>query len=327
MKKLLATIVLACLVICWMPLPAQGGQGKIEFKLAHSWQPSHAISRGVKLLAKLVEERTNGNFIIHEFPANQLGSEKDLADSLVNNIIQMSIIGPGEMGKRYKPMLIFDAPYLFRDYDHVKNVLKSDIGRQIWDGLEKAARVRQLDTIYYGVRHVTANKAIHKPADLAAMKMRTPDQPINLAIVKAMGANPTPMAFSEVYLGLQQRVVDAQENPIPSIYTMKFFEVQTNLSLTGHMLQVTPVFVSNRAWNQLPDEYKTILAEAVNEAVIATDADILREEKEMLAEMESKGLKVNEVDIDAFRQATKPVISQFESTWGAGLFEKIQAVQ
>lgn len=315
-----------CLCCAWAGSTPAADQ-KVEFKLAHSYQPTHAFSKGAKRLAEAVAKKTGGNFVINEFPAGQLGSEKDIADNIVNGIIELAIIGPGEIGKRYRPVLIFDGPFIFRDYDHAQKVLTGPVGKELWDGLEKATGIKELATLYYGTRYVTSKKPITKPEDMKGMKLRAPDMPLSVANARAMGANPTPMALSEVYLALQQNVVDGQENPIPTIYTQKFYEVQSHLAKTGHVLQLTPLFISVKSWNKLPEAYQKALLEAVAEVAPTINAELMNDEKNMLAEMQKNGMTVTEVDVEAFRQATQPVIKEFAATWGPGLYEKIQEVK
>jgi len=309
-------------------LPAGGAEDKpVSYKAAHSYQPDHPFSVGMKQLAAMVSEKTGGKFIITEYPSGQLGSEKDLADSLVNGIVEMAIIGPGEIGKRYKPVLIFDGPFIFRDFAHAEKVLSGDIGKELWGGLEKSTGIKALSTLYYGTRYVTSKKPIRTPEDMKGMKLRAPDQPLSVANAKAMGANPTPMALSEVYLALQQNVVDGQENPIPTIYTQKFYEVQSHINLTGHVLQLTPLFISKSKFDALSPAFQKALMDSTAAVAPKINAAVAAAEKNWLSEMQSKGMQVVQPDVDSFRKATQPVIKQFEGQWGVGLYERIQAVK
>jgi len=309
-------------------LPASGADDKpVNYKVAHSYQPDHPFSAGMKQLAAMVSEKTGGKFILTEYPSGQLGSEKDLADSLANGIVEMAIIGPGEIGKRYKPVLIFDGPYVFRDFAHAENILSGDIGKEIWGGLEKTTGIKALTPFYYGTRHVTSNKPIRTPDDMKGMKLRTPDQPMSVAIAKAQGANPTPMALSEVYLALQQKVVDGQENPIPTIYTQKFYEVQSHIDMTGHVLQMTPLFISKSKFDALSPAFQKALLDSIAVMAPKINGAVAAAEKNWLGEMQAKGMQVVQPDMEAFRKAVQPVIKQFEGQWGVGLYERIQAVK
>ncbi|WHH59072.1 sialic acid TRAP transporter substrate-binding protein SiaP [Petroclostridium sp. X23] len=300
----------------------------VTYKLAHVYAPDHPFSKGMDKLAETVKTKSNGKLVINHYPAAQLGSEKDIADGIVNGIVDMAIIGPGELGKRFKPILVFDAPYVFRDVDHMQKVTTGDVGNELWEKMASETGIRELAALYYGTRYVTTSKVpIKTPADLKGLKLRAPDQPLSVANAKAMGANPTPMALSEVYLALQQGVVDGQENPIPTIASQKFNEVQKYINLTGHVVQVTPIVMSEKKLKELPDDLKQILMDAVKEIAPTINQEIADNEKATLEEFKKGGMEVIESDVEAFRTATASVIKEFESTWGQGLFEKIQAVK
>lgn len=300
---------------------------QFEYKLAHVYAPEHPFAKGMDRLAEEVKTRTNGEFVITTYPAAQLGSEKDISDGVVNGIIEMAIVGPGEIGKRFKPVLIFDGPFVFRGPEHAMKVMQSEVGQQLWAELESKTGLKNLTTLYYGTRYVTSKKPIKTPEDMKGMKLRAPDMPLSVANAKAMGANPTPMALSEVYLALQQGVVDGQENPVPTIYTQKFHEVQDYINLTGHVVQLTPVFIAKKKFEVLPEDFQKALIESVNKIAPEINQDVLNYEKEKLEEMKAGGMNVIEPDVEAFRQATMSVIKEFEETWGKGLYEKIQAIQ
>jgi len=306
-----------------------GQTATTTLKLAHSYAPTHLFNKASENIAAKVKERSGGKMEIKLFPAGQLGSEKDLADSVSANSLDMAIIGPGEMGKRYKPVLIFDGPYIFRDVDHALKVADGEVGKELWDGLAKASNIRVLRTLYYGTRFITtSSREVKTPADMVGLKLRVPDQPMSVANAKAMGASPTPMALSEVYLALQQNTVDGQENPIATIMANKFNEVQNYLMLSGHVIQITPITISQKKLDSLPEDQKKILMDAINEEVEITNKQMVEDEDKMINDFGAMpNHKVVEVDKDAFRKATQSVISENESTWGAGLYEKIQAVQ
>jgi tripartite ATP-independent transporter DctP family solute receptor len=332
MKKILG-LILALTLVASFAYAAGGGEagGKQEatLKLAHSYQPTHAFSAGSKKIAEVAREKSGGKLIINEFPAGQLGSEKDITDGCVNGIIDIVISGTGEIGKRYTPILIFEGGFLLSGYDHAQRVLKSDIGREMWEGCLKATGLRSLTTLYYGTRHVTSNKEIHSPADMKGMKLRAPDMPMSVANATAMGANPTPMALSEVYLALQQNVVDGQENPIPTIYTQKFYEVQKYIILTGHTFQLTPVFINDKIYQGLSPELQKVVTGSVAEVAPTIDQAIMADEKKMLDEMQSRGMTVINPDVNAFVKATAVVYTdpKLQSNWGPDLYNKIQALR
>jgi tripartite ATP-independent transporter DctP family solute receptor len=301
----------------------------ITIKLAHVEAIDHPLSIGVKKMAEELKAKSGGRIILQDFPASQLGNPKDLADAVSNDVLDMTLSSPGELGRRHKPIMILDAPYLFRDLDHLRKTVNGPVGEGIWSPLAEKTNIRVLAGIYYGTRHVTTSKvAVKTPADMKGLKLRTPDVQISLANARGMGASPTPMAIGEVYLALQQGVIDGQENPIPTIIGNKFNEVQKYLILTEHMKAVNIVCISDKRLKSLPEDLRKIFLEVVRNFADTSSNTIKDVEDTKLAEIKQKGaMQVIQPDIEAFKQATKAVYKEFESQWGAGLYEKIQDVK
>jgi len=324
----LVVVLAVVAAVSGFAVPGQAADKKV-LRLAHVYAPDHPFNDGMKEMAERIKERTNGTIEIQVFPAGQLGSEEDIAESVSQGIIQMAIVGPGELGKRYTPVLVFDGPYTFRGVDHALKVARGEVGRELWDALEEKSDIRVLDVMYYGTRYVTTSKVpVRTPEDLKGLKMRVPNQPMSIAIMQAFGAKPTPMALSEVYLALQQGVVDGQENPLPTIVTQKFNEVQKYLSLTGHVIQMTPIVINSEVYAGLSDEEKRILEEEARRATDATNQKVLETEKQIIEEIKASGqMEVIEPDIEAFRRAAQQAIDENIEKWGRELYQKIQSVK
>jgi C4-dicarboxylate-binding protein DctP len=278
--------------------------------------------------AQLLNEKTDGRVKVEVYPAAQLGSEKDHSDAVSMGSLDFALIGMGEIAKRYKPALIFDGPFIFRDRDHLISVFKSDLFAQMADEMAEQSGIRPIGGTYYGTRHVTTSKnAVETPEDLAGLKIRCPDQPMFVAVVKGMGATPTPMAFSEVYLALQQGVVDGQENPAAAITSMKFFEVQKYLVKTGHIAQGNHIFVSEKVFKSVPEDIQEAIIEAGSETADWANKQAFEIEDKLLKELQENGMTVIEPDRDAFIEAAQPIYDQYESEWGKGLLEKIRDIK
>ena len=333
MRKILGLILALTLVASFAyaggSREAAGSRQEATLRFAHVYQPTHSFSDGAKRIAEVAREKSGGRLTINEFPAGQLGSEKDITDNAVQGDIEMVISGPGEIGKRYTPVLIFEGSFLLSGYDHAQRVLTGPIGQELWAECLRATGLRNLVTLYYGTRHVTSNRPVRSPADMQGMKLRAPDMPMSIANTRAMGANPTPMALSEVYLALQQNVVDGQENPIPTIYTQRFYEVQRYINLTGHIFQLTPVFINERVYQSLSPELQRALSDAVTEVAPSIDKAIIDDEQNLLEEMRSRGMQVINPDVAAFVQATAVVYTDpaLASNWGPDLYGRIQALR
>jgi len=246
------------------------------------------------------------------FPASQLGKEADINQGLTLGTVDIIISGSSFAAREYAPIGVTYYPYIFRDADHLLAYTKSDTYKALTAGYEEASGHHITATTYYGTRQTTANKEITKCSDLEGVKMRVPDVPAYLAMPQSCGANTTPIAFAEVYLALQNGTVDAQENPLTTIEAKKFYEVQSNIALTGHIVDHLNTIVSKTAWASLSDEDKATFTAVMQEAAERATKTIEAREAELVAEFKAKGINVTEVDKAGFESAVienKPVDS------------------
>lgn len=217
--------------------------------------------------------------------------------------------------------------YAINDNKHLDAVFDGEIGEEIRQALLKAKGGLVLDWWHRGARHITANKPIRTPADLKDLKLRTPEGELYLKAWTALGANPTPMALGELFMGLEQGVVDGQENPLEMIATQSFNEVQSHVSLTGHQVQPFLFAVRKRTLDDLTDEQQAIIREA---ALAAGDLEkrlVAESEETYKKELADKGMTiVDDVDRDAFKKIIHKTALQLESEglWKEGLYDRIQ---
>jgi TRAP-type C4-dicarboxylate transport system substrate-binding protein len=180
---------------------------------------------------------------------------------------------------------------------------------------------------YYGERHVTSNKKIEKPEDMQGLKIRVPDAPLYMMFPRAVGANPTPIAFAEVYLALQQGVVDAQENPLPTIEAKKFYEVQDYIILTGHITDALLTIIGGPAWEKIDAADRDVLIEILNEAAAKATEEIIQKEKELVQGFRDQGKEVLEVDRAPFREVTVKAHMGPDATWDQEIYDRLQEIQ
>ena len=290
-------------------------------------QPEHPFVLGMKKTAEIVAQKTNNRIQIQVFPSAQLGTGKDMIEAVVFGSQAMATEGAA-MFSQWSPRLsIMEAPYIFRDVDHMYKVMKGPIGQEMQDELVAKRGLRSLGVLYYGVRHLTANKPVTKPEDVKGMKLRVPEVPLYLEMARAWGANPTPMAFAELYLALKQGTVDAQENPIPTINSGKFYEVQKYLILTGHIMVPQFHAISDKLWKSLSPADQKILQDAVDEGIAFSNDMLIKQEQSLVDEFKKKGMQIITPDVEAFRKASMTAIPKLEEKWGKGLYEKIVAVR
>lgn len=323
MKKLLGLLILVFFVFSLCSIV----YAQTTFRLAHIYDPSHAWSRGADMAAELVEERTNGQIKIETYPASQLGTEEQITEAAIFGSIDIVISGAGQIGNLFKPINVLEMPYTFENNDHVLRFAKSEIGQQMFSDLEQEFSLKVLAAMPYGTRQLTSNKPINTPADLEGFKLRVAEQQVSLEYAKAMGADPTPIAFQEVYMALQQGVVDGQENPLPTIQAMKFYEVQDYINLTSHVINCGTFVMNGDKFNGLSEEHQKIMLDAFAEAAEFITEDINESEKKLGAFFEEEGCTLVEPNIEAFREATKDMPSKFSKWWiryGEDLHSRIQ---
>lgn len=300
-------------------------EGGLSLRLGHVYEPAHPSETcGVETVNNKLDESGN-SLSIASFPAEQLGTEDELLEQVANGSLELSIAGPSFLSAYLEDAGVFDAAYAFDDVDHFERTVNGPIGERIWQRLREKSGLRVLSTWYYGARHVTANQPIREPRDLAGLKLRAPSNPINIANTKAMGGSATPMALGEVYLGLQQGVIDGQENPIPTIDTNKFAEVQDYVSLTEHVYQGTSVVIGEDTFQGLEPAQRQALTNAVEDAADRVRQCVERQERETLAEWRDSGAieVVDDVDTDAFTDRVSQSLPD-AMPWGE-LYEQIRA--
>lgn len=272
-------------------------------RFGNHYEPAHPNnSCGANFMADAIAS-ANVGIDLSVFPAAQLGTAPQMIEQLAIGELEMAMGSPADLGAWSADMSVLDAAYAFDDFEQILEFLETPEAEQLFDGVLQTANTRIIGVWLYGTRHMTANVPLRSPEDLDGLRIRAPDAPIMLANVEAMGGRATPMAFGEVYLGLQQGVIDAQENPLPSIETMKFNEVQDYLMLTGHQVATTLIMVSEPFWQGLTEEQRDALQNAAMTAADPVRACIEEQEQEILARWKESGemTVVDDLDLDAFR--------------------------
>ncbi|MFA6505837.1 MAG: TRAP transporter substrate-binding protein [Treponemataceae bacterium] len=301
----------------------------VHYRLATIQPPDSPVGKAALKFAELVKEKSAGTVLIDVYPASQLGNEKDIIDGVEMGTIDFTIAGTAEWAKRLKMMKIFEAPFVYRNRDHLVKFYGSDAGKEVLQELTKKTGVKSLGFLYYGTRDVTTGKVPAKtPAELNGVKLRCPDQPLYVQTVKAMGATPTPMAFSEVYLALQQGTVDGQENPPATIVTMKFHEVQKYLIKTEHIVAGVMIWTKDAFIAKMPKSRQDAIIAAANEASVWANEYSFKMEDEYLTKMGKEyGMTIIEPDKQAFMNAAQALLDTYEQEWGPGLLAKVRAVK
>ncbi|WOI56758.1 sialic acid TRAP transporter substrate-binding protein SiaP [Palleronia sp. LCG004] len=306
------------------PLAAQEAERTLSW--AHVYESNEPFQTCAVEAGKQLVDATDGRLGIEVFPASSLGKEVDINEGLGLGTVDIIWTGQLFAGRAYGPIAIGGAPYMFRDYSHWEQFRDSDLFTELAQGYEDATGNHPITLAYYGARHVTSNNEISTPEDMQGMKIRVPNAPLYMMFPRAVGANPTPIAFAEVYLALQQGTADGQENPLPTIQAKKFYEVQSYINLTGHIMDSLLAIVGGPTWTSLDEADQQELTTVIEGAAECATETILKSEEELAAWFEEQGTAVVEVDITPFREATMEMHNGDMATWDQETYDRLQAI-
>ena len=328
MKKF-TLILLLSILICGMIFAAGAGETAKEKSItatfAHIFEPGHTLYTMSQSFVDEIEEATDGRISFNLVPAGALGGMDSNLEALSLGSVDVTLVGESYTARYYPPMGVTTAPYAFQGWEHFRNYVESDLYDELAEAYAEETGNLIIGTFTSGFRSVTANKPVRKPADMVGLKIRVPDAPAFTAMPKAAGASPTPIAFSEVYLALQQKVVDAQENPLETTYNMKFYEVSPYISLTEHMMEPAHIIVSSALWNKLSDADKALFKEVgSNVAAIATDTAEAASNKLVSTFTELGNTVITDVDKEAFAAITYQFNTSPDRGWSTEQFNRLQ---
>ena len=291
---------------------------------AHVYEVSSPYHQQALRAAQEFEDLTDGRYRIRVYPASSLGNESAINESLVLGAIDIINTGVSFVANEYPPIALSDFPYSIEDFAHWQAYRDSPLFGEIAAEFGRVTGSRVIGLTYYGFRHVTANRAINHPDDMRNLKIRVPNAPMFLILPRATGANAAPMPFAEVYLALQQGVVDAQENPLTTIRYSRFYEVQSHINLTGHILPSILTLVSQRTYDDLGEADASLLQDVTARAAERASLDISRSEQELVAWFTEQGIIVNEVDRQAFREAVDAYFVDREYPFDASYLARLR---
>jgi TRAP-type C4-dicarboxylate transport system substrate-binding protein len=244
--------------------------------------------------------------------------------------LEMGNIAPQDISNQIPAWSILTSAYLFRDADHLKNFFASDAGEEMKTMAESQLGIHILGPTYFGTRQVglKLEKKISTPADMAGIKLRMPGGEAWQFLGQALGANPTPMAYAEVYTGLQTGAIDGQDNPLPNVQNMKFYEVMKQVVLTSHLVGYDLLVVSSKVWDAMSSDEQQAFQTAADDAIAWSTAEHLKREEELAAFFKDQGLDIYKPDVDAFRAHAQQMYlaSDLAKDWPKGMVERINAL-
>ena len=281
-----------------------------KLKWGHVYETGEPYHKWSVWAGDEIKKRTNGKYEITVFPASSLGKEADLNQGLTLGTIDMLISGTSYAMRSYPRIGIAYYPFIFRDADHMLAYSKSPVFAEMVNEFRAKTGIQITAYTYYGARQTTSNRPFTDCAGMKGLKIRVPDVPAYTATPKACGANPTPIAFAEVYLALQNGTVEAQENPLTTIEAKKFYEVQKAIMMTSHIVDGLTTQIAPHVWNKLSDAEKQMFTDVTREAAARATDKIKKREAELADEFRKKGLQVLQVNrqsfVDAVLKGTTP---------------------
>ena len=305
---------------------ASPSQAAMELSFGMQDAQGDNVYKGVDAMRQKLEELSGGSMTMKLFPSSQLGDFKAMTAQVQAGELDLTINGYPDMSYLIPELKLIGEPYVIRDYDHLLKVIASSYGQEMEKKFEDNG-VKILDVWYFGTRQTTSNKPINSMDDMKGLKLRVPNVDFLIDYASAVGAIPSPVAFAEVYLALQTNQVDAEENPLPTIQSQKFYEVQKNIALTSHFVASKAVTVSLATWNKLSAEQQGWLVEATKAGREVTNKLMVDDEANLIAFFKGKGLTITKPDLAPFHAAMKPYYDKLDEKFGAGSIEKITSVQ
>lgn len=292
-------------------------------RLGHTGASSHHFQKISEQFAELVSERTEGEISIEIYPSDQLGNQTQLVEGTLLGTNDMVLTSDAVLSNFVPEVGMINLPFIFRDSDHVRAALDGEVGQKLSAMVEDQGAV-VIGWWDNGFRHITNSRnPIETPEDIDGMQLRVPEGPVFVSTFEALGANPTPISFGELYSALQLGVVDGQENPPAHILTQKFHEVQDYVSRTGHIYLSSPVLINKNLLDSLSEEHQSVILETGRELAAVHTAMVLREEEQQWEEIASYGMEINDVDPAPFIEATSSVIEHYRGEFGEDIIDKI----
>ena len=328
MKRLMIKTLVAAAALAAFGMAAAQDYKDRTIKFATQNPKGHPIVTGMEKFAEIVTAKSGGKIKVNLFPGGVLGGDAPNVSALQGGTLEMVSMNSGILASQVKEFALYDFPFLFANGQEADAVVDGPFGKKMHDKLQDKGIVG-LTYWELGFRNMTNGKRpINKVEDLAGLKIRVIPNPINLDWVKALDANPTPMAFPEVYAALESKALDGQENPLSVILANKFAEVQKNLTLTNHVYNPQSVIISKKFWDTLSGDEKKLIGDAAIEAGKVQRQAARDAAGTALADLRKAGMQVTELppaEMAKLRDKMKPVIAKYSASVGEATVNELMA--
>jgi len=333
MRKTL--LVLSLLLIAAGAIFAQGAaeattvvDKPVELVYTMTAVPTDAHAGAMRVFKETVERVSGGNIKVLTYDSASLFKQEQEVSAVKSGQADITATAASWLTDGSPWVSMFTAGYIFKSYDHMTSVLNGEVGKEVFDRIAKEQGIRPLGAQYLGTRQINlvADKWIKTPADLNGVNLRMPNSDSWIFLGKALGANPTPISFSELYMALQTKTVDGQDNPLPSTKNAKFYEVTKSISITNHLVDSVWPAINEAKWQSLSEQQKAWVMEGVKAGIKYCDETNLKAEAELVEFFKKAGLKVYQADLDAFSTHVleQYLNSKYAKTWDLEMFKKVQ---
>ncbi|MGE4465172.1 sialic acid TRAP transporter substrate-binding protein SiaP, partial [Sphaerochaeta sp.] len=291
--------------------------------------PTDAHAGAMRVFKETVEKASGGQIKVLTYDSASLFKQEQEVSAVKSGQADMTATSASWLTDGSPWVSMFTAGYIFKTYDHMTGVLNGPVGQEVFDRIAKEQGIRPLGAQYLGTRqlNLVEDREIKTPADLKGVNLRMPNSDSWIFLGKALGANPTPISFSELYMALQTKTVDGQDNPLPSTKNAKFYEVTKSITITNHLVDSVWPAINEAKWQSLTEQQKAWVMEGVKAGIEYCDTTNLKAEAELVDFFKNAGMKIYYADLDAFSEhvLAQYLASPYAKSWDKAMFEKVQA--
>ncbi|MPM35382.1 hypothetical protein SDC9_81973 [bioreactor metagenome] len=329
MKKVIITLLMAALVLPMAFAQASTEVKPVELVYTMTAVPTDAHAGAMRVFKETVEKVSGGQIKVLTYDSASLFKQEQEVSAVKSGQADMTATAASWLTDGSPWVSMFTAGYIFKTYDHMTSVLNGPVGQEVFDRIAKEQGIRPLGAQYLGTRqlNLVEDREIKTPADLRGVNLRMPNSDSWIFLGKALGANPTPISFSELYMALQTKTVDGQDNPLPSTKNAKFYEVTKSITITNHLVDSVWPAINEAKWQSLTSQQKAWVMEGVKAGIEYCDTTNLKAEAELVDYFKSAGMKIYYADLDASSEhvLAQYLASPYAKSWDKAMFEKVQA--